>query len=49
MHQHLAHQISFIKSTLKYVLIIHLFSIVNANIFVYKLGTKLEKFDLGQK
>jgi hypothetical protein len=35
---------SFMKSTRKYVLIVHLLGIVDVNIFLYKVGgcTKLE-------
>jgi len=37
MHQHLQHQLSFIKSTMKYVLIMHLFGILDVNIFSMNL------------
>jgi hypothetical protein len=33
MDQHLQHQISFIKSTMKYILLVHLFGIVDVNIY----------------
>jgi len=33
----LQHQVSFVQSTMKYVFIMRLFHIVDANIFFYKL------------
>ena len=47
MHQHLQHQARFLKSTMKYALIVHIFDITDVNIFSYKFGQKLEKFQLG--
>jgi len=33
---------------MRYVLIVHLFELVDVTIFFLKTGSKLEKFDLGQ-
>jgi len=38
MYQHMRHQFSFIKFTIKYVLISHIFSIMGVNIFLFKFG-----------
>jgi len=37
MYQHMRHQFSFIKFTIKYVLISHIFSIMGVNIFYLNL------------
>ena len=38
MYKHLQHQISFIESTMEYVLIAHLLGIFYVNIILYKVG-----------
>jgi hypothetical protein len=41
------YQISFIKFSMEYILVLHLFELVDV-IIIFKLGSKLEKFDLAQ-
>lgn len=47
VHENLPHQISLIKSTTN-MSIMHFFGVVDANIILYKLSQKFQKFDLGQ-